>query len=304
MRALGLVWLVASSAWAQVFPVETYATSAPDVMVRAALGDISTGSGGVKKSGDTMFGPLRLSASVTHALRIGPPGSTAQRGICFNPGVGDACTSSASITYNPAANYLQMNAPNWVGGGGSAMIWSGQIQNTTNSHPGFYQLGTAGLRIGGAVTGSLPAATAGSIHFDTTKAQIQVGQDGTNWESVATAFPWTALHMTGAAAAETTAFLGPLPASTAKGVTAVSCSWQTAGVGGATGVVVEVYDQTATASKCSCTLGACTTAANTPLSCACSSALTAANVHVIRLTAGTDCGTNPTNVVCTARLTP
>lgn len=86
-------------------------------------------------------------------------------------------------------------------------------------------------------------------------------------------------------------------------ISRATCSWATAGVGGATGVVVQFYNVTGAAEVCSCTLGACTTAANSPLDCGCAAALTGTNAHAFRLKNTTDCGTNPGNIVCTATIT-
>lgn len=81
------------------------------------------------------------------------------------------------------------------------------------------------------------------------------------------------------------------------------CSWDTPGVGGTTGVVVQFWNATDNTEVCSCTLGACTTGANLPLDCGCAAALTGSKAHTFRLKATTDCGTNPGKIVCSATIT-
>lgn len=82
-----------------------------------------------------------------------------------------------------------------------------------------------------------------------------------------------------------------------RGTQKISCSWGTAGTGGTTGVVVRIYN--GSAEVCSCTLGACTTAANTALSCACAAGLLASSKnYTVQLKSTTDCTANPGNIVC------
>lgn len=83
----------------------------------------------------------------------------------------------------------------------------------------------------------------------------------------------------------------------------VTCSWGTAGSG--TGnVVIQVYDVTGAAELCHCTLGACTTAGNTPLACDCNSgAITAGDFYANRVSPSTNCSaSNPTNINCNNEL--
>ena len=81
-------------------------------------------------------------------------------------------------------------------------------------------------------------------------------------------------------------------------------SWGTVGTLGSVGVVVEIYDNTASASLCHCTLGACSTAINTALTCDCGSATTTAgHTYVIRYYSTTDCTVSPANNLCNAEIT-
>ena len=86
---------------------------------------------------------------------------------------------------------------------------------------------------------------------------------------------------------------------TEKAVTRITCAWGTAGTGGTTGVVVRLYDVGGAAELCSCTLGACTTAANTNLTCSCASGVLASSKnYAVQLKSTTDCTGNPSNIVC------
>ncbi|MFZ5469471.1 MAG: hypothetical protein ACOZIN_08545 [Myxococcota bacterium] len=95
-------------------------------------------------------------------------------------------------------------------------------------------------------------------------------------------------------------FLGPYRTSvfTAFAAKSISCSWGTAGTGGTTGVVVELLDNTTPASVCTCTLGACTTSASTPLICGCAGSVGPNKTLVMRLASTTDCTANPQEIHC------
>jgi hypothetical protein len=84
----------------------------------------------------------------------------------------------------------------------------------------------------------------------------------------------------------------------------VACQWQTAGTGGTTGVVWELWNQTDSVQVCSCVVAACTAAARTPYMCGCEANLLQDKVYVQRLTAGTDCTANPQGMVCAVQLVP
>lgn len=269
----------------------------------------------VKRSGDTMGGPLRISSQATYLLNLGAPGSTAARGICFNPAAGGTCTSTAGLTFAPSTNYLTMSAPTFVGAGGSQMLWSGQISNDVNTHPALL-LSAQGLRITGKATASLPACNSGnkgSFHFDTTTNKIQFCQNGSAWEqlggaSTLGADAWHAYAPASTAADgafdATTAMLGAYysQSDVLGAVRNVTCQYGTAGAngGGANAVKVGVYDVTAAADYCTCTLsGDCTADRTTPVRCDCGgSVMTAAHSYVVYLHGDTDCGTNPGLIAC------
>lgn len=82
------------------------------------------------------------------------------------------------------------------------------------------------------------------------------------------------------------------------------CSWGTAGTGGSTGVELNIFDVTAAGTLCTCNLGACTIAANTPTVCTCSGTYVNNNLYTMQLRGTTDCAVNPSNIVCTAMVGP
>jgi hypothetical protein len=69
-------------------------------------------------------------------------------------------------------------------------------------------------------------------------------------------------------------------------------------------VLCWVRNVTGSSDLCSCTVGACTIAANTPTACTCSGTFTAASLYTMRLSSSTDCGANPQNIICTASVIP
>lgn len=163
---------------------------------------------------------------------------------------------------------------------------------------------------------SFPSASgaAGRLLYDST-SNVWRWSDGTTWQQLAktadlpsTRKIWTALSSSGSAetAPEGVNFLGPFTAETVVRIDSIDCSWQTAGTGGTTGVVAQIYDVTAAAQVCTCTLGACSTTARTPLSCDCAHGVTSGAGHVLtmRLTTGTDCTTNPAGLVCNVMMDP
>lgn len=121
---------------------------------------------------------------------------------------------------------------------------------------------------------------------------------------------WTAAATQAVSAApEGAHFLGAFrprsaPASPPPRADVITCQWQTAGTGGSTGVVVEVWNQTDGTQVCSCVVGACTATARDPLTCGCEQNLLADKTYTMRLTSGTDCTANPQGVVCSVNLVP
>ena len=100
-------------------------------------------------------------------------------------------------------------------------------------------------------------------------------------------------------------FLGPFsPNFSNMVVSNVACNWGVAGVGGTTGVVVQVWDNNNSAEIAHCTVGACTTSAGSPVTCNLGGASLPSGVqYVVRVKSGAaDCATYPSNVVCTVEL--
>lgn len=166
------------------------------------------------------------------------------------------------------------------------------------------------LRSVGIAFGSFPTCNggiAGAIYYDTTSScnrQCNGSAWGNCLASAAQSINnyWSSICF-GTCATENANFTGAiygLGGTTAR----TTCSWATAGVGGSTGVVVKIRNVTDATDSCTCTLGACTTAANTPINCTCAATITSAKVHTIQLDSTTDCGTNPANIVCTTSVTP
>lgn len=162
----------------------------------------------------------------------------------------------------------------------------------------------------GAATGALPACGsggAGMLDYDQSLSREKIC-NGSSWQQILNTGDreFAGMLATGIcpgvdACPENTNFQGgsyfSIPSS-ATGITdAITCSW-TAGTGGTTGVVVQVYDVTSSAEVCHCTMAACTASGLNV--CACIGALTHNHVFDLRLTSATDCSANPTNVVCTA----
>jgi hypothetical protein len=78
----------------------------------------------------------------------------------------------------------------------------------------------------------------------------------------------------------------------------ISCSATVAGVGGTTGIVIKVRNVTDSTDLCSCTLGACTTTAGTPLTCSCNTTGVVSKAYTLEYATTTDCATNPSGFVC------
>jgi hypothetical protein len=155
---------------------------------------------------------------------------------------------------------------------------------------------------------SFPACdgvTSGRLLYDTTNA-VWRWCDGYNWRAVASEDYVAASRRVrftgvcfGSPCAMDTNFTGGYYSNDVEVISNVTCSWATAGSGGTEGVVIEVRNVDNAVTVCSCTLGACNTAANTPLRCACPGSVGARRL-VFRLSSSTDCATRPGNIVCNA----
>jgi hypothetical protein len=232
-----------------------------------------------------------------------------------------------------AGNYLMLNSGNTVrinspnDGTASLSLYVGGVARATLSGAtgrfgatlgldssadvlaGTNTTATTYLRSIGVATGSLPTCDAslkGAIETDTTLSCPKFC-NGSAWSnclvSAANAINnyWSAMCL--GACGNDTNFTGGIY-SLGGAVTRMTCSWATAGTGGTTGVVIKVRNVTGSSDLCSCTVGACTIAANTPTACTCSGTFTAASLYTMRLSSSTDCGANPQNIICTASVIP
>jgi len=150
------------------------------------------------------------------------------------------------------------------------------------------------------------ALNQGGVLEDTTSASGYIS-NGSRWNSIPTVAAWTALSNTDASpAVENANFLGPFSTTIGQNlyIEKITCNWGQTGTGGTTGVVAQIFDTTAAAAVCTCTLGACTTAALIPLACDCNTQLSNASARalVMRITSATDCTENPHRVRCAATL--
>lgn len=99
-------------------------------------------------------------------------------------------------------------------------------------------------------------------------------------------------------------FIGPYKPTVNGGTFGeVTCSWLTPGAGGSAGVVIAIIDEVGT-ELCSCTLGACNTAAGVPKSCWCGTAYSLEKQYMLGLKSTTDCsaGNNPDSIMCNVEM--
>lgn len=164
-----------------------------------------------------------------------------------------------------------------------------------------------GPRLGKAATGSLEtsgAATEGTAMWDDTLNCLKTN-NGAAWSEciVPNTSYWSATCF-GLCSTDTN-FTGGVY-SLGGTINRVTCSWGTAGSGGSTGFVVKLRNVTDGTDGCSCTVGACNIAANTPTACSCTGgvAFTTAKQFTMRMAATSDCVANPQNVICTASVVP
>lgn len=87
-------------------------------------------------------------------------------------------------------------------------------------------------------------------------------------------------------------------------VTRVDCSWVTPGTVGSTSATMQIYNVTGSASVCTCAIGACNTAAGTPLSCTCSGSVGGGSLLIADLSAKGDCTVAPQGISCNVHMTP
>jgi hypothetical protein len=153
--------------------------------------------------------------------------------------------------------------------------------------------------------GAFPACggvTVGRLLYDSTNA-VWRWCDGSSWKAIASEVdvpkPAQFAGVCFGVCSEDTYFTGAYQPASQEKVSKVTCSWRVPGTGGSTGVVVRVVDVDTPDVVCECTLGACNTAANQPLSCNCSGNIVDKR-FTFRLSTATDCVTNPTDIVCNA----
>lgn len=255
-------------------------------------------------SGCRLTGPLKIAVN-GNTLRLGV-GSTAARTICF-----DAESCAQTLTYSSVGGFVFSSGiqTGYVTAIGSITSASGgHITSADYTSTATYFKST------GVATGSLPtcnAGQAGSLEWDTTRLEW-ARCNGATWSRVfttQTSIPFTSSHYCGTGVCSNSTAFGsptnftPWDADSALSLIAtqrVACNWGTAGVGGTTGVVVQVWDLTTASEVCSCTVGACTAAASADLSCVCGPIIIGTPSHnfTVRLKSTTDCATNPQFVSC------
>lgn len=220
------------------------------------------------------------------------------------------CLSSACAGYLTSDSVSSYAV--WFYSTNQLRVWADVVQTTS------YMLSSNGYAAPVAFA-SFPAAAAGNagrLLYDSTSAVWRIS-DGATWKKMVTnttgtdaqgaaGAAWNAWSgVPGTPATEGDNFFGPFfTKSMTPDVTRLACNWAVAGTGGATGVVVEVYDTTGAAQACQCTLGACTTAARVPLTCECLATLATTSTYVMRLHTNTDCDINPEQIVCNATISP
>jgi len=164
------------------------------------------------------------------------------------------------------------------------------------------------LRIHNQTFASLPAAATlneGGLLYDTTGKAAHLS-NGLRWNSIPVVSSFNGIsNFDATAAVEEQIFTGStfrLSAGQTGYIENIACSWEQAGTGGTTGVVVKVFDNTSGTTVCSCTVGTCTNVAFSGMHCACNGAMTtnANRTLSIRLDSATDCTANPRRIGCTA----
>lgn len=233
------------------------------------------------------------SISLNSFLTIGPAGSQHR------------LSSSGSTFYLDNSG----GATLYACGGGicnfSQTLWSPSVLTTTADITS-----ASYLRSQGVAFASFPTCNggvAGAILYDTTNSCEKIC-NGTAWSVCVQPSSyinnyWSAMCI-GAPCTEVASFTGGIY-SLGGSVTRATCSWATIGVaGGSNTVVVKIRNTTAGSDLCSCTLGACNIAINTPTSCTCSGTFTSGSLYTWQLDAATDCATIPGNIICTASVVP
>lgn len=269
------------------------------------------GTGGACTAGS--YAVTDAGSALAPAL-VGPGGGKGlyftATGVCVaNTGVlYNACFESQTLTLQGLPNQATIGAPQGivVSAGSGYVSFVGPLRTTGTDTP-ILITEDVGLQSTGVAHASLtPPATAiaGTQQWDTTHQRLVV-TDGGQWnhlalleEVVTVVTPFFSGVCFGTCGEEPTGFVGSYSPSGAWTTSKLTCAWGTAGTGGTTGVVGRLYDETGATEACSCTLGACTTAASTGVACSCVATLSAAKVYRLELKSTTDCTINPSNIVC------
>lgn len=185
----------------------------------------------------------------------------------------------------------------------SQTIWSPTVLTTSGDITAATYLRTTGVALASFPTCN--GGLAGAMEYDTTNSCVRVC-NGSGWGSCLQPSSfinnyWSSVCF--GACSEDVNFTGGIR-SQGGSMTRMVCAWGTTGSGGSTGVEVNVYDVTAAGAICSCVVGACNIAANTPTVCTCSGTYVSGNIYTMQLRGTTDCAVNPQNIVCTASVAP
>ncbi len=261
----------------------------------------------VRRAGDYMFGPLRISSSATSPLQLGPQSGTAERSIGFSGCSGLSC--SVRLSYTPSTSDWAFTGGNTVSGS-QTLSWSGRAALSRSTFPALHVTGAGSAQFTGVATGSLATCSggtgAGGLAYDTTTSTFK-WCNGSSWQTVGTGVtgtwgaPWLSRSVGSAAITEDDPFHGRYTPQVSTKTTVVNCSIETAGSGGSTGILVGIYDDTTDVLLCSCNIGSCSTD-GTAAACTCAGTMTADREYYVKLTTATDCATNPAIMYCTVAL--
>lgn len=237
-------------------------------------------------TGTTLNGE-RLTPTATGSLptcQAAPTGGSSTQGLVVH----DSTTNRAKLcgtdnTYHSVVDSLDLPL-SLANGGTNANLTAvnGGVVYSTASAGAISAAGSSGqcLKSGGAGTPTWGTCTSGIPSSFGTAEALGVVSAATN-------------------------FTGAFRTTTATGtMRQVTCSWSAAGQVGSTSVTVAVYNATDASTLCTCTLGACNTAANTPLNCDCNTAFLAAKSYTFRFPSTGDCTTAPANAICSVEMTP
>ena len=258
-------------------------------------------------AGTKSFGGIIVDAGVAYGIKV-------RTGVCLastNTGLGNlAACQGADLQSTTSGQFDVLGGVFALNSSGLYLTTPGILTGTTGTALNAYNGGL--IDLAGVATGSLPTCNggaAGQQQYDTTTNTMK-WCNGSSWQSMsgtvtAVTSEWSSVCFSSPCSTEAANFTGGSRITTGTGTTQVAtvCSWNVVGVGGSTGVVVRIRNVTDSTTLCTCTLGACTTAINTPLECNCSGTFVASKIYTVQLDSTTDCGTNPGQIVCTVATT-